>query len=391
MMEESKKIIPYGRQAIDQSDINAVIEIMRSPFLTQGPTVDLFEKAICDKVHANYSVAVNSATSALHIACLALGLSEGDWLWTSPITFVASANCARYCRAKVDFVDIDDETGLIDIKVLSSKLEQAEKKGCLPKVVVPVHLAGSSCDMVSIHKLAKRFGFKVLEDASHAIGGKYKGDSVGNCKYSDITVFSFHPVKIITTGEGGLATTNCPILEERMRDLRSHGVVKDFSRLLNKNSGPWVYEQQQLGYNYRMSDMHAALGLSQLKKLDIIVKERNRQFLFYSELLENTTVKLLKIPKEVVSSLHLAVIRIPGISATIHREIFESLRTKGIGVQVHYTPVHLQPYYQNLGFLQGNLPMAEKYAETCMSIPIFPGLSESEQNFVVNCLKEVIQ
>lgn len=390
-MEELKKIIPYGCQTIDQSDINAVIEIMKSPFLTQGPTVDLFEKAICNKVDAKYSVAVNSATSALHIACLALGLSEDDWLWTSPITFVASANCARYCRANVDFIDIDDETGLIDIKLLRAKLEQAEKKGCLPKVVVPVHLAGTSCDMASIHKLANKFGFKIIEDASHAIGGKYNGDSVGNCKYSDITVFSFHPVKIITTGEGGLATTNCQILEQRMRDLRSHGVIKDSNRLLNNNSGPWAYEQQYLGYNYRMSDMHAALGLSQLKRLDLIVKERNRLFLLYSELLGSTKVSLLKIPKGVVSSLHLAVIRIPSISATKHREIFESLRSKGIGVQLHYTPVHLQPYYRNIGFSQGNFPRAEKYAETCMSIPIYPGLSESEQNFVVNCLKEAIQ
>ena len=284
-MHSSDSYIPYGRHTITEADISAVVEVLRSPFLTQGRNVPAFEHALAAKVGARYGVAVNSATSALHIACLALRLGSEDRLWTSPITFVASANCGRYCGAKVDFVDIDPATGLMSVPALKKKLQEAEREGALPKVVVPVHLTGSSCDMSAISQLAKRYGFSVLEDASHAIGGHYQGEPVGNCRHSAITVFSFHPVKIITTGEGGLATTNDPMLSQRMAELRSHGIVRESERFEQADIGPWWYEQQQLGFNYRITDIQAALGMSQLQRLDEIVAERNRQFQYYQELL----------------------------------------------------------------------------------------------------------
>ena len=310
-----------------QADIAAIECVLRSPFLTQGPAVPAFEKAVADKVGAAHGVAVNSATSALHIACLALGLGRGDRLWTSPITFVASANCGRYCGAEVDFVDIDTSTGLMSVSALEMKLQQAERNGALPKVVVPVHLTGSSCDMAAIGLLAERYGFAVLEDASHAIGGRYQEDPVGNCRYSSIAVFSFHPVKIITTGEGGLATTNDPVLAQRMAELRSHGIVRDPERFEQPAAGPWAYEQQQLGYNYRMSDIQAALGLSQLHRLDELVAERNLQLQFYRKLLEDLPVQLLEVPENVCSSVHLAVIRLLNVTAQQHRQVFQGLRT----------------------------------------------------------------
>ena len=346
MSSVPKPFIPYGRQTISEADIAAVESVLRSPFLTQGPTVPAFEQAVAAKVDARFGVAVNSATSALHIACLALGLGPGDRLWTSPITFVASANCGRYCDATVDFVDIDPATGLMSVAALEQKLQQAEREGTLPKVVVPVHLAGSSCDMAAIGAMAERYGFAVLEDASHAIGGRYQGEPVGNCRHSAITVFSFHPVKIITTGEGGLATTNDPALAQRMEELRSHGIVRDRERFEESAAGPWVYEQQQLGFNYRITDIQAALGLSQLQRLDEIVVERNRQLKRYRELLIDLPVQLLEVPEDVLSSVHLAVIRLQQATAEQHRHIFEGLRSVGIGVQLHYSPVHLQPYYR---------------------------------------------
>ncbi len=390
MSSSHEYFIPYGRQTISESDIAAVADILRSPYLTQGPAVPAFEQAVATRVGAVFGVAVNSATSALHIACLALGLQQGDWLWTSPITFVASANCGRYCGAEVDFVDIDPTTGLMSVDALKRKLELAERNGALPKVVVPVHLTGSSCDMEAIGVLADRYGFLVLEDASHAIGGCYRDEPVGNCRHSAITVFSFHPVKIITTGEGGLATTNDPQLAERMVELRSHGIVRDVARFEHPAAGPWVYEQQQLGFNYRMTDIQAALGLSQLERLDQIVAERNRLLETYQKMLMDLPVKLMEVPKAVLSSVHLAVIRMQQPSVGKHRQLFEHLRKKGIGVQLHYSPVHLQPYYRHLGFAENQFPEAEAYATSAISLPLYPGLLEDEQKRVVSVLRNFL-
>ena len=386
MSSEPRPFLPYGRQMITEADIAAVVEVLQSPFLTQGPAGPAFEQAVAAKVGARHGVAVNSATSALHIACLALGLGPGDRLWTSPITFVASANCGRYCGATVDFVDIEPATGLMSVAALQTKLEQAERNGTLPKVVVPVHLTGSSCDMAAIGALAERYGFAVLEDASHAIGGRYQGEPVGNCCHSANTVFSFHPVKIITTGEGGLATTNDPLLAQRMAELRSHGIVREAERFERPAAGPWVYEQQQLGFNYRITDIQAALGLSQLQRLDEIVAERNRQLQHYRELLADLPLQLLDVPEGVLSSVHLAVIRLQQASAEQHRQVFEGLRTAGIGVQLHYSPVHLQPYYRAMGFAEGQFPEAEAYASSATSLPLFPGLGADELKRVSSIL-----
>ena len=384
MNSQPQPFLPYGRQTITEADIAAVVEVLRGPFLTQGPAVPAFEQAVAIKVDARHGVAVNSATSALHIACLALGLGPGDRLWTSPITFVASANCGRYCGAAVDFVDIEPATGLMSVAALAAKLELAGRQGTLPKVVVPVHLAGSSCAMAAIGALAKRYGFAVLEDASHAIGGRYQDEPVGNCRHSAITVFSFHPVKIITTGEGGLATTNDPVLAQRMTELRSHGIVRDIERFERPAAGPWVYEQQKLGYNYRITDLQAALGLSQLHRLDNILAERNRQLQRYRKLLIDLPVQLLEVPEDVLSSVHLAVIRLEQTSEELHRRVFEGMRAAGIGVQLHYSPVHLQPYYRQLGYWEGDFPEAEAYASNAISLPLYPGLQECDQQRVAN-------
>ena len=391
MSSDKKTFIPYGRQTITEADINAVVEVLRSPFLTQGPAVQAFEQAVADKVDVFHGVAVNSATSALHIACLALELGPGDRLWTSPITFVASANCGLYCGASVDFVDIDPATGLMSVAALQAKLEQASLDGTLPKVVVPVHLTGSSCDMAAIGALAERYGFAVLEDASHAIGGRYCGEPVGNCRYSAITVFSFHPVKIITTGEGGMATSNDPLLAQRMIELRSHGIVRDVDRFEQPVAGPWGYEQQQLGFNYRMTDIQAALGSSQIRRLEEIVAERNLQLQRYRELLADLPVHVLDVPEGVLSSVHLAVICLQRVTAEQHRQVFEWLRAAGIGVQLHYSPVHLQPYYRALGFAEGQFPEAESYARRAISLPLFPALSELEQDRVMQALVKSLQ
>ena len=383
-------LLPYGRQTITDADIAAVVQVLRSPFLTQGPAVPAFEQAVCQSVDADYAVAVNSATSALHLACLVLGLGPGDWLWTSPITFVASANCARYCGASVDFVDIDPLTGLMCVSALATKLEDAERLGTLPKILVPVHLAGSSCDMEAISQLSQRYGFAVLEDASHAIGGSYRGQPVGNCRFSDITVFSFHPVKIITTAEGGIATTNRQDLAERMAALRSHGIVRDPALFQRAPDGPWAYEQQDLGFNYRMTDIQAALGLSQLSRLDEIIDERNRLYIRYQQLLNGPTLELLRVPTYDRSALHLAVIRLKSSCKARHRQLFEQLRLVGIGVQLHYAPVHLQPYYRRLGFSENQFPQAEAYAQSSMSIPLYPGLADDDQLRVASTLRELV-
>jgi len=382
--------LPYGRQAITEADIAAVVDVLRSPYLTQGPTVPAFEQALAQYVGAHHGVAVNSATSALHIACLALGLGPGDRLWTTPITFVASANCGRYCGAEVDFVDIDPSTGLISLDALERKLQQADREGRLPKVLVPVHLCGTSCAMEPIAALASQYGVAVLEDASHAIGGTYQDRPVGDCRYSSITVFSFHPVKIITTAEGGLATTNDPQLAERMSDLRSHGITKDEARFERPAPGPWSYEQQDLGFNYRMTDLQAALGLSQLQRLEAIVTERQRLFGQYRLLLADLPVQLLKIPQHVHSALHLAVIRLTDPSPGNHQQVFDGLRAAGIGVQLHYTPVHLQPYYRRLGFHEGDFPEAEAHATSAISLPLYPGLEDHDLQRVANTLSTLL-
>jgi UDP-4-amino-4,6-dideoxy-N-acetyl-beta-L-altrosamine transaminase len=391
MNKSREEFLPYGRQTITESDIASVEAVLRSPLITQGPVVPNFEQAVAANVEAAHGVAVNSATSALHIACLALKLGPGDWLWTSPITFVASANCGRYCGAQIDFVDIDLSTGLMSVTELEQKLEQAKLTGRLPKVVVPVHLAGTSCNMVAIGDLAKHYGFAVIEDASHAIGGRYQGEPVGNCRHSAITVFSFHPVKIITTGEGGMATTNNPNLAQSMMELRSHGIVRDTQRFEYPAKGAWLYEQQQLGFNYRMTDIQAALGLSQLKRLNDLVAERNLQLLRYRELLADLPVQLLDIPEDVLSSVHLAVILLQDSTADQHKIFFESLLSAGIGVQLHYSPVNLQPYYRRLGFREGHFPNSEAYASSAISLPLFPGLSEEKQQQVVSVIGQVLK
>jgi UDP-4-amino-4,6-dideoxy-N-acetyl-beta-L-altrosamine transaminase len=382
--------IPYGRQTISEADIAAVEAVLRGPFLTQGPAVPAFEEAVAARVSARYAVAANSATSALHLACLALGLGPGDRLWTTPITFVASANCGRYCGAEIGFVDIDPATALMSVVDLEQKLEQAARRGTLPNVLVPVHLCGTSCDMAAIADLAQRYGVAVLEDASHAIGGSYCDETVGNCRYSAITVFSFHPVKIITTAEGGLATTNDSQLAQRMGDLRSHGITKDEARFERPAPGPWSYEQQDLGFNYRLTDLQAALGLSQLDRLDTIVAERQRLLEVYRQNLASLPVSLLEIPPSVSSALHLAVIRLHDINPEQHRRVFEGLRAAGIGVQLHYTPVHLQPYYRRLGFSAGDFPEAEAYARNALSLPLYPGLQEQDQERVVQVLSSLL-
>ena len=385
-------LIPYGRQDISQADIDAVVDVLRSDFLTQGPVVPSFEAAVASYCGAQYAVAVNSATSALHIACLALGLGPGDWLWTSPITFVASANCGLYCGAKVDFVDIDPQTYNLCPVALERKLIEAERAGCLPKVLVPVHLCGQSCDMAAIHALALRFGFKVIEDASHSIGGRYKDQPIGNCAYSDITVFSFHPVKIITTAEGGLATTNDSALAARMDLLRSHGITRDPIRMTHEPDGPWYYQQVALGFNYRMTEMQAALGVSQMTRLDRFVTKRHQLASRYDEMLAELPLTTPWQHPDSYSGLHLYVIRlqVDKIRRT-HREVFEQLRAQGIGVNLHYIPIHTQPYYQRMGFKVGDFPEAERYYTQAISLPMYAGLSLDEQSLVVAALARSLE
>lgn len=384
-------MIPYGRQDITQADIDAVVDVLRSDFLTQGPQVPRFESKLAAYCGTQHAVAVNSATSALHIACLALGLGPGDWLWTSPITFVASANCGLYCGARVDFVDIDPLTNNLCPRALEHKLMMAEREGRLPKVVVPVHLCGEPCDMQVIAELAQRFGFKVIEDASHAIGAKYKGEAVGNCRFSDITVFSFHPVKIITTAEGGVAMTNDAALAERMALLRSHGITRDLARMTHEPDGPWYYEQVDLGFNYRMTELQAALGVSQLDRLDGYVARRHELAGRYDALLADQPVAIPRMQTDNYSGLHLYVIRLQrSEGARTHRQIFESLREQGIGINLHYIPVHLQPYYQAMGFKSGDFPEAERYYTEAISLPMYPALTEGQQDKVISMLNQVL-
>ncbi|PXY00349.1 UDP-4-amino-4,6-dideoxy-N-acetyl-beta-L-altrosamine transaminase [Halomonas sp. LBP4] len=385
-------MIPYGRQDIQQADIDAVLAVLQSDFLTQGPVVPRFEQAVADKVGARHALAVNSATSALHIACLALGLGEGDWLWTSPITFVASANCGLYCGAQVDFVDIDKATYNLCPRALEAKLEQAEQEGRLPKVVVAVHLCGQPCDMQAIHALAQRYGFMIIEDASHAIGGKYQNDYIGGGRYSDITVFSFHPVKIITTAEGGMALTNDDALASRMDLLRSHGVTRDPALMTQEADGPWYYQQVDLGFNYRMTELQAALGLSQLERLGAYVARRNELAARYDDRLAELSVTTPWQHPDAYSGRHLYVIRLEldQIGVT-HRQVFEALREQGIGVNLHYIPVHTQPYYQELGFRPGDFPEAQRYYAEAISLPLYPTMSETQQDQVVTALHQALE
>ena len=385
-------MIPYGRQDIRQEDIDAVVEVLRSDFLTQGPRVPAFEAAVVERVGATQGVATNSATSALHVACLALGVGPGDLVWTSANTFLASANCARYCGADVDFVDIDPRTWNLSVDALRTKLEEAERAGRLPKVVIPVHLCGQACELAPIAELAERYGFRVLEDASHAIGGRYRDTPVGDCRYSDIAVFSFHPVKIITTAEGGLATTQDAELAERMRLFRSHGMTRDPELMVGESPGPWYYEMVALGYNYRMTDLHAALGLSQLERLTEIVARRHELARAYDEALAELPLQLPWNHPDTYSALHLYPVRLrlDRIRRT-HREVFEELRERGIGVNLHYIPVHTQPYYRDLGFSAGDFPEAERYHAEAISLPMFPTLTEGQQQEVVATLREVLE
>jgi UDP-4-amino-4,6-dideoxy-N-acetyl-beta-L-altrosamine transaminase len=385
-------MIPYGKQEITQSDIDAVVDVLKSDFLTQGPQVPLFEKLITDAVDAKYSLAVNSATSALHIACLALGAGPGDVVWTTPITFVASANCALYCGADVDFVDIDPLTYNLSAENLKEKLQHAKENHLpLPKIVIPVHLCGQPCEMDNIHALGQEYGFAIIEDASHAIGGKYKGQPIGNCQYSDITVFSFHPVKIVTTAEGGVATTNNPLLAQKMDLLRSHGITRDDSLMTNQSHGGWYYEQIDLGFNYRMTEMQAALGVSQMSRLHDFVAARNALAANYDQLLKDLPLITPKQSDDSYSGRHLYVIRLKLNEISLsHKEVFEQLREKGLGVNLHYIPVHTQPYYKDLGFVAGQFRESEKYYTDAISIPLFHTMTKKQQSEVIAVLTEVL-
>lgn len=385
-------MIPYGRQDITQADIDAVVDVLQSDYLTQGPQVPKFETMVAKHVNAKYAVAVNSATSALHIACMALGLGRGDWLWTSPVTFVASANCALYCGAQVDFVDIDPRTYNLCPQALERKLQVARQHDKLPKVVVPVHLSGQPCDMAAIHALSQEYGFKIIEDASHAIGGCYRGEFIGNCRYSDITVFSFHPVKIITTAEGGMAMTNCDELAHKMSLLRSHGITRDPKHMTHKPDGPWYYQQIELGYNYRMTELQAALGVSQLMRLNEYVARRHALAKRYDTLLAHLPLNLPWQHPDSYSGLHLYIVRLRLDSLNMsHRLVFEALRDSGLGINVHYIPVHTQPYYQHMGFKPSDFPEALSYYAQAISLPMYQTLTDEQQDHVVAVLDGVLR
>ncbi|MFZ1482096.1 MAG: UDP-4-amino-4,6-dideoxy-N-acetyl-beta-L-altrosamine transaminase [Paracoccaceae bacterium] len=381
-------MIPYGRQDISDEDIAAVVAVLRSDYLTQGPLVPRFEAAVAARVGAAHAVAANSATSALHMACMALGLGPGDWLWTVPTTFVASANCGLYCGAEVDFVDIDPVTYTMCPKALAEKLQVAREAGRLPKVIVPVHLCGQSADMEAIGHLARTYGVKVVEDASHSIGADHQGRPVGDCRHSDICVFSFHPVKIITTAEGGLATTQDAALARRMELARSHGITREPSEMTHAPDGPWYYQQVSLGYNYRMTEMQAALGLSQMARLDQFVARRRTLAARYGVLLSNLPVTRPAPAADVASAWHLYVIR---VAADRHLAVFNALRAAGIGVNLHYIPVHTQPFWQARGFAAGQFPAAEAYYAEAISIPLYAGLGDADQDRVVEALAEALE
>ncbi|KAF2393533.1 UDP-4-amino-4,6-dideoxy-N-acetyl-beta-L-altrosamine transaminase [Pseudomonas frederiksbergensis] len=385
-------MIPYGRQSLDQADIDAVVAVLQSDWLTQGPTIERFEQAMAERCQADFAVAVCNATAALHIACLAAGLGPGDRLWTTPNTFLASANCARYCGAEVDFVDIDPLTWNLDAYALKAKLEAAEDSGTLPKVLVAVAFSGQSCDMRMLAELAARYGFTIIEDASHAVGASYAGRPVGCGDFAAMTVFSFHPVKIITSAEGGMVLTNRQDLAERLQRLRSHGMTRDPAQMTEPSHGPWYYQQVELGFNYRITDLQAALGLSQLNKLDDFIARRRELAARYDRLLAYLPLALPSPQPEAESAWHLYVVRLQLDRISLsHRQVFEGLRAAGVGVNLHYIPVHLQPYYRDLGFAEGDFPQAERYYAEAISLPLFPLLSDEQQDYVVEQLRRLTE
>lgn len=388
----TRKQIPYARQSITEEDIAAVEKVLRSPWLTTGPAIDEFEEKIAAYCGGRYATAVSSATSALHIAYLAAGLSPGDLLWTSPNTFVASANAALYCGAAVDFVDIDPETYNMSVSHLAAKLEQADRQGRLPKVVVPVHFAGQPCAMDEIWTLAQKYGFTVIEDAAHALGAVFNGDKIGACRYSHMAVFSFHPVKIITTGEGGLVMTNDPLLHKRLRLYRSHGITRSPEEMTHESHGPWYYQQLELGYNFRITDMQAALGSSQLARLDRFIARRAEIAGNYTRALAGMPVTTPYQHAKGRSAWHLYVIKLAEGLQVNRRQAFDGLRQRGIGVNVHYIPVHTQPYYRKkFGFKTDSFPNAQAYYEACLSLPMYFELTDEEQNYTIRCLQEILQ
>lgn len=390
-MKNPKQIIPYSRQNISEEDIEFVNKVLRSEYLTDGPVVNKFEDTISKKFNSKYSTVVNSATSALHISCLAIGLGKNDLVWTVPNTFVATANCAIYCNAKIDFVDTEEKTNLISIDALKSKLEFAKKNNKLPKIVIPVHLGGQPTLQEKIYRLSKEYGFKIIEDASHSMGGSRNGELVGSCKWSHATIFSFHPVKIITSGEGGVVLSNCKDFDRKCKLSRTNGITRDRSLFVNEDEGPWYYEQQSIGHNYKLSDIHSALGLSQIKKIDKFVNERNKIANIYNAELKNLPIHLPHVLNGNRSTYHLYVIRLKDQKIKLsHKQIFKKLIEKGIKVNLHYYPVHLQPFYRNLGFKENMFPVSENYAKQAISIPIFPGLKESEQLFVIEEISKLL-
>lgn len=384
--------IPYGRQDISKQDIAAVIEVLQSDWITQGPAIERFEQAVAEYCGVKYAVAVSSATAGLHIACLAAELGTGDWLWTSPNTFVASANCGLYCGAEVDFVDIDPHTYNLSINALQQKLDTAAEHNRLPKVLIPVHFAGQSCEMASIAALAQRYGIQVIEDAAHGIGGTYKGQPVGCCQFSDLAVFSFHPVKIITTGEGGMVLTNREDLYEKLIRYRTHGITRNPNLMQGDSHGGWYYQQLELGFHYRMTDIQAALGASQMQRLDQFVARRRELAARYDQLLAALPLTLPYQHPDTASSWHLYVIRLKlDQIQRSHRQVFEALRQANIGVNLHYIPVHTQPYYQQFGFEWGDFPQAEQYYREAISLPLYYGLSDPDQDRVVAALTDILQ
>jgi len=380
-------VIPYGRQWISEEDIQAVVDVLRSDLITQGPMSDMFERTVADYCGAEYAVAVANGTAALHLAVMALDLGPGGLLWTSPNTFVASANCARFVGADVDFVDIDPTTLNMSVDALAAKLDAAEKAGRLPDVVVPVHFAGASCDMTRIRELAERYGFKVVEDAAHGIGGKYRGTAVGSCAYSDVTTFSFHPVKIVTTGEGGLVLTNDERVARQARLIHTHGVTRDESLMSWASDGPWYYQQVELGYNFRITDIQAALGVSQMKRIDDFIERRNEIAKEYLDAFAGMPVRCQHVPDDVVSAYHLFVIELDHHDRAV---VYDRLRELGVGSAVHYIPVHLQPYYRDLGFMPGDFPNAEDYYARCVTLPMYPMMTESDVATVIKALAIVL-
>ena len=380
-------MIPYSKQYIDKKDIENVKKVLKSNFLTQGPNVKKFENIVKKKCNAKFATAVNSATSALHLSCIALNLKKGDYLWTSPNSFVASANCGLYCGAKIDFVDISLDTYNIDVDILEEKLIYAKKKKVLPKIIVAVHMGGLSCEMKKINSLSKKYGFKIIEDASHCVGSKFRNKFVGSCKYSDISVFSFHPVKIITTGEGGIILTNNKNLNDKVNILRTSGINKNLKKNKILKNGLWFYEQEMLGFNYRMNDISASLGISQMKKLNFFLKKRNQIAQIYIKSLNNHEIKFQLVKKEYYSSYHLFIIR---VNKNIRRMLFNKLRKKGYYVNIHYIPIHFHPYYRKLGFKKGMFPNSEKYYDEAISLPIYPNLTKKHLLKIIKIVKSFV-